>query len=885
MKRFSVYLLLLAHLTLNAGNSLTDFVTDTAFESRRNSLGKNGNILKIAEDPALTSEEKAAMEFLYAYMSDPDMAGYSPEFYLENVRSSLRARSEMPWGRQVPEREFMHFVLPLRVNNESLDMSRPQFYEELKDRVKGLSMTDAILEVNHWCHEKVTYKPSDARTSSPLSAVSQAIGRCGEESTFAVAALRSVGIPARQVYTPRWAHTDDNHAWVEAWADGKWYFIGACEPEPVLNLAWFNAPASRGMLMNTNVFGVYTGPEEQIQQNDLTTSINVTSNYAPVKKGFVIVKDKKGNPVKNATVNFGIYNYAEFYPVARRKTDERGIASLTTGKGDVIVWASDGQNFNLGMLKGDDNEPLEIVLDKDAAYRGEIELDIVPPPARPIETYASDEQKRQNAIRFAQEDSIRNAYMSTFATPESAEETARLLRLDENRVKRVLLESRGNHKLLTRALQNMNQERREIALCLLEKISEKDRRDIPIDVLKSHVDAFVPDNEFPMDFQYEYVLNPRVENERLTTYKQMLREYVPSHKIDQFRKNPGDLAEWINANITEDSRWNPLNHRMDPVSVARMGRAAEVSKKIFFVAVARSLGIPARMDLVRGQAQYADHNLKWHDVLRKESADAGISKAAKGRLKLTFEPQAYLKDPKYYTHFTISKIVDGIPQLMEYPEEGTVSGLFGNSAEVDAGNYMLITGQRLADGGVLADVKFFDVRQNETTELPLVMREENSAVSVIGNLNSENLYHDIATDSDKSILSTTGRGYYVLGIVRNGHEPSVHTLNDISLLAKEFDERSKALGGGEKMLILFEGDDTAEFDRNSYSDLPENVTIGVDADGKILKEICDSLNLSTSDLPVFVIADTFNRIVFVSQGYTIGIGERLLRTLKKIDGE
>lgn len=347
-----------------------------------------------------------------------------------------------------------------------------------------------------------------------------------------------------------------------------------------MNLAWFNAPASRGMLMNTNVFGVYTGPEEQIQQNDLTTSINVTSNYAPVKKGSVIVKDKKGNPVKNATVNFGIYNYAEFYPVARRKTDERGIASLTTGKGDVIVWASDGQNFNLGMLKGDDNEPLEIVLDKDAAYSGEIEFDIVPPPARPIETYASEEQKRQNAIRFAQEDSIRNAYMSTFVTPESAEETARLLGLDENRVKRVLLESRGNHKLLTRALQNMNQELREIALCLLEKISEKDRRDIPVDVLKSHVDAFLPDNEFPMDFQYEYVLNPRVENERLTTYKQMLREYVPSHKRDQFRKNPDDLAEWINANIKEDSRWNPLNHRMDPVSVARMGRAAEVSKII-----------------------------------------------------------------------------------------------------------------------------------------------------------------------------------------------------------------------------------------------------------------------------------------------------------------
>ena len=33
-------------------------------------------------------------------------------------------------------------------------------------------------------------------------------------------------------------------------------------------------------------------------------------------------------------------------------------------------------------------------------------------------------------------------------------------------------------------------------------------------------------------------------------------------------------------------------------------------------------------------------------------------------------------------------------------------------------------------------------------------------------------------------------------------------------------------------------------------------------------------------LPVFIIADTFNRVVFVSQGYTIGLGEQLMRTVK-----
>lgn len=107
------------------------------------------------------------------------------------------------------------------MNNEDLDTCRAVFFRELSQRVKGMSMYDAALEVNHWCHEHVTYAPSDARTSSPLATIRTATGRCGEESTLTVAALRAVGIPARQVYTPRWAHTDDNHAWVEAWIDGN----------------------------------------------------------------------------------------------------------------------------------------------------------------------------------------------------------------------------------------------------------------------------------------------------------------------------------------------------------------------------------------------------------------------------------------------------------------------------------------------------------------------------------------------------------------------------------------------------------------------------------------------------------------------------------------
>ena len=86
-------------------------------------------------------------------------------------------------------------------------------------------------------------------------------GRCGEESTFLVTALRSVGIAARQVYVPWWSHCDDNHAWVEAFDGASWRYLGACEPEPILDRGWFTYAAARAVMVHTRAF-VQGGREE-----------------------------------------------------------------------------------------------------------------------------------------------------------------------------------------------------------------------------------------------------------------------------------------------------------------------------------------------------------------------------------------------------------------------------------------------------------------------------------------------------------------------------------------------------------------------------------------------------------------------------------------------
>lgn len=828
---------------------------------------------------ALTPRE--GIDFLYSTMSLPDKADYPREFYMQNIESSFRARSEMPWGDSVPDREFLHFVLPVRVNNENLDLSRPAFYEELKDRVKGLSMKDAILEVNHWCHEKVTYRPSDGRTSSPLSSVSQAIGRCGEESTFTVAALRAVGIPARQIYTPRWAHTDDNHAWVEAWADGKWYFLGACEPEPVLDLAWFNDPASRGLLMNTNVAGDYRGPEEVLLKEPLTTRINVTANYAPV--GILPVRTvyKDGSPAKGAQVNFCIYNYAEFYRAVAKTADNEGRASLKAGLGDMLVWASDGTMFGFAKAAPGEGE-ITIVLDKDADSEGSFTFDITPPRAGSSLPAVTESQRNANTLRLQQEDSIRNAYMATFATPESAAAAAGRLGIDSEKLIKILTEARGNHKALTECLEKMGAEDRAAAVDLLMNVSEKDRRDIPTEVIIDNVanaPAFNKGGTWSREVYNKYILSPRIENEWLTPWRSAL---LAGLDRELFSGSPEKLIAWIDANIAPADSENPQKLRMSPASVLRERKADRLSRNIFFVAAARTLGMPARIDPVTAATQYMRADGNWETArFASEKKDSQAAKAASpgtGMLMLTFKPVGHIVDPKYYSQFSVSRIARGVAQQLEFDENGTLSEIFKEPVALEAGQYILTSGQRLADGGVLSQSEIFTITPGENVVKELTIRQDDSALSVIGSLNAENIYHDIATDADKSILSTTGRGFYVLGLISPNHEPSAHALNDISAAAAQLE------GTGSKIMLLFDDEAAASrFKREAFPGLPGNVVIGIDNGGVSRSELISSLNLDESPAyPLFVVADTFNRVVWVSTGYTIGMGDKILSVLSRI---
>ncbi len=849
--------------------------TDAVFSP----FDKTGTALNDGE--LLSQEEHEALEFLYAYMPLADAVDYPASYYLDQVRATFRIRKEMGW--KVPEREFRHFVLPIRVNNENLDTARVAFNREIAPRVKGLSMKEAILEVNHWCHEKMTYQPSDARTSSPLASLMNALGRCGEESTFCVAALRSVGIPARQVYTPRWAHTDDNHAWVEAWADGQWHFIGACEPEPVLDLGWFNAPASRAMLMHTKVFGRYDGPEEVVLESPNYTEVNLIDHYATTARADFRVVDAAGKPVEGARVDFCIYNYAEFYPAVSKYTDADGCTFLSSGLGDLLVWASkDGAYGYAKCSFGKDKEvtvTLGQVPEKDA-------FDIVPPPENVRLPEVTPAQRAENDRRFAYEDSLRHAYEATFPTHEEALAFTQEHGYGHHMVFPIEW-SRGNWRTIE-AFMSMADDHERVEHLFLT-LSRKDFHDITLPIL---MDSY---ND------RDAILGPRVENEFLSPYKSLFEAYG---QLDDLI-TPQDVVTYVRSNITVLDDPKAWSIPMSPFGVFETEMADPRSRDIFFVALARYRGIDAQKDPVTGKVQYRIDK-EWLDV---DFDGAGPAVAApKGTLRLSYTPDKVVDNPKYYSHFSLSKIENGRPHLLEFDEEEVDMGggmdwahVFKKGYPLEEGRYLLVSGNRLSSGTVPVSMVFCDIVAGKETVCDLVLRASENEVPVIGSFDAETKFTpvtlaktedgDVLSNEAKepaSLLSACGRGHYALAILEPGKEPTNHVLRDLAAA------REKLEAWGRPIVLLCSSDAAmhrlqVEMSEGRYGTLPSTIVLGLDAGGSVQKGIEQGMKVGPAGkagaptrLPLVILADSFNRVFFLSEGYTIGLGDQLAATVAKL---
>lgn len=519
---------------------------------------------------------------------------------------------------------------------------------------------------------------------------------------------------------PRWAHCDDNHAWVEVWIDGKWYYMGACEPEPVLDRGWFTEPARRAMLVHSRSFGAYYGNENVMARYRNYSAINNLSKYAVTKNIYIKVLDSQNRPIKDAEVEYQLYNYAEFFPLTILSTDADGISSFETGLGDLMIWARKGDDFNFRKITVADTDTLTLKLDRKAEGSEQFNLDLGVPVVRtPLEA-PSARMISDNTIRIEKENSIRQAYVETWVKPRNAAALAGSTGADTTVVKEIICKSMGNYRDISGFLLNAPAGDKRLAVKILELVSDKDLRDMSKEVLSDHMDNSVRYNDYKNIYDStlfcDYVLNPRIAEEKIVSWRKYLMTAFSNDWRKSATEDPSVIIKYINDRIVIDDSDNYYKTPLTPHGVNELGVSDRHSRDIYFVAICRSFGIPSRLEPGSNLPQYY-FNKKWNDAW---FSDEQKPPEGKGYLRLVSSDKHPV--PEYYIHFTIAKFSEGRYNTLDYDYNRRISD-FKTELTLSPGHYMLMTGNRINDSKILSSVSFFELRKNEHKIINVYLRQ------------------------------------------------------------------------------------------------------------------------------------------------------------------
>ena len=769
---------------------------ETHFENRKKYFAPI--LSEIEAGLSLCSEEEALLiKFFYGTMPLRDAGEYPFEIFLSYVRHALWLRKTIDWCKKLPEDLFVHDVLYYRINSEDISDCRSFFYEQLKDRIAGLDEYQAAVEINYWCVEHATYEMADDRTAGPMTMYRSGKGRCGEESTFTVTALRSVGLAARQVYTPRWAHCDDNHAWVEVWVNGEWHFLGACEPEEKLDRGWFTGPAGQALLIHSRTFGDYAAGkrEEVIGRDGAVVCHNVTASYTKTRKLRIQVRKQDNTPAAHAQISVEILNMAEYFPAAVLETDEQGETSIRLGLGDIRLQARSEGKFverycNLaedGVGAADVDCAVTLVLKdseagmKDAlsgvsACEWHLEKLCAPKEVVVRESVLSEEEVSRGTRRLADAVKLREERFDQL--------TRHAIAVHPEEEERMRIAGENAEELTAFLEKDDNPDRKK----LLDSLTKKDNKDLRAEVLEDHLSA--KRGSWPEDIHVQDLLCPRIWLEEIGAYRSYICSVLPAQEQEAFASNPGLIWNYVNQNITDipEEEYNTLC--ASPIGCLKLKMGSAVSRTILFIAICRSLNIPARLDKSLMVPEY------WADGAFH--VPVSRAQASKGTLLLRNIPG---KEWIYAQHWTLGRLEKDHFVTMNHAglvfEKETLELL------LPVGIYRLIAVKRLLNGDQEAAELLFAIEKEKQTELYMPDFEKADGVmpweknSVLDEIQSCLLRDILLQRADGTLCSleklVSGKRS-ILAFLEIGAEPTEHVLNEVLALEKSAKGNSKGIG-------------------------------------------------------------------------------------------
>ena len=818
---------------------------------------KKQEILACLEEAKKTVSEDVifAIQWIYANSPLSDMANYDFDMFKTCAEHGVMLRETSPFAKDLPEDIFLNYVLHIRVNEEELCDCRKLFHSLLADRVNHLSMHDAIIEANYWNCENVMYQLTDIRTISALGAYNSAYGRCGEESNFGVNVFRAIGIPARQIYTPRWAHCDDNHAWVEVYCDGNWYFLGACEPEEVLNKGWFTNASSRAMLIHSRCFGEIEG-EEIISKVGMASFLNNLKLYAVTKKITVVVKDEDGNRVPGAQVAFGILNYSNIFNAAVMTADENGEASLTCGLGSLNIHVKKDGKYCEKLIFTPDQDVVEIVLKTEPIVHDEWQQFVTIAPKDQIVNGAkpTEEQKELCAVKTTAANAKREQRVVDMFDADKANAIVAKYGYSQE-IYNVLFDSRSNMANLVAFLEDENYDAHAKEMLLLT-LSKKDRRDVNIEILKEALDLTKDFTYEDEDLFYKYVVCPRAYYEPMCKSRQFILDFFTEEQKVAFKADPKSVWTYINETIGFDPTIEYGQITTNPIGALTVKNASPLSKKILFVAICRALGIMSRINMLNQLAEYY-----------VDGAFVPVEVLEKGNCTIIFEKESD-ETFLYYPDFSIGLLVNGEYQTLDLENEKWD----GNQLKINvtSGEYRVITDNRLPNGNLYANKYHFALAEGETKTLKLEKYQANLAEMLDNFALDEFKVHD--EEGNVVLGSELTKNKAILMWLEQGKEPTEHILNEMLDQEGDFQELPADI------IFMINGKGALENAKvqKVLATFPK-IKVYYDSFVPNVETLARRMYVDPDKLPLVIVTTKELNAVYACSGYNVGSGDMLVK--------
>ena len=177
------------------------------------------------------------------------------------------------------------------------------------------------------------------------------------------------------------------------------------------------------------------------------------------------------------------------------------------------------------------------------------------------------------------------------------------------------------------------------------------------------------------------VLNPRVDDEVLMKYREAVENAFTEEEKDLFREDPRMIWETVDKKITSVPEKERESVITTPAGCLKTGTGSARSKKILAAAIARTLGIPARLNPEDRSVEYWKDGAFVHMVPGRQK---------NCRIKLSSGDGTVWK---YFQNWSMGKLENGVYTSLRLGDLPWKDGML--EVDLEEGSYRIVTSNRL----------------------------------------------------------------------------------------------------------------------------------------------------------------------------------------------